>query len=120
MKYKIKRSLISDIFVAAKNNYPNEFLCFLGSTNNNNIIDEIIFFPTQTDENSASIDLNHFPIGLNIIASVHSHPNNYITPSKADLEFFLNYKINIIIGVNNENNYKMFDNKGNIIFIEVI
>lgn len=118
--YKIKKQLIIDSFKASKKMFPKEFMCFLSSENNDDIIDEIILFPTQNDEESASIDLNNIPMGLQIIGSLHSHPNNFIKPSNADLNFFKRYKINIIIGVNNENNFKIFDDQGKEIFLEII
>lgn len=116
--FKLKKSLIIDAFDSAKKMHPKEFMCFLSSTKN--IIDEIILFPTQNDENSASINLNDIPFGVGIIGSLHSHPNNYIKPSNADLNFFKRYEINIIIGTDFWNNYKVFDKNGKEIFLELI
>jgi len=120
MKYKIKKDLLGDIFVSVREMFPNEFMCFVGSSNSNNIIDEIVLFPTYNSTNSTSINLNNIPLDSGIIGSLHSHPSSYLTPSKADLKFFLRYEINIIFGVNNENNYKIFDKFGKEIELEVI
>lgn len=116
---KIKKKLIIDAFNSAKKMHPKEFMCFLSSIKKN-IIDEIILFPTENDENSASINLNDIPLGLGIIGSLHSHPNNYIKPSNADLNFFKHYEINIIIGTDSWKNYKIFDKNGKEIFLELV
>lgn len=119
MKFKIKKDLLESIYLSVKKMYPLEFMCFIGSSKNNSIIDEIILFPTQNNENSASIDLNNIPFNSGVIGSVHSHPNNFLHPSKADLNFFLKYEINIIFGTINKENYKIFDKFGTQINLEV-
>ncbi len=120
MNYKIKKDLLENIFISVKKMQPREFMCFIGSSQNSNILDEIIFFPTYNNENSASIDLNTIPFSAGIIGSVHSHPNDYLVPSSADLNFFLRYEINIIFGTKNETNFQAFDKKGKKLELEVI
>lgn len=119
-KFKIKNNTLQDAIDASIEMYPLEFMCFLSSKAQNNVIDELIIFPTYNGPDAASVDLNSIPIGMGIIGSLHSHPSNYIIPSKADLEFFRRYDINIIIGSNNRRNYKVFNKNGEKILLEVI
>jgi proteasome lid subunit RPN8/RPN11 len=119
-EYKIKKETLLDAISASKNMYPKEFMCFLSSTKNNNLIDEIVLFPTYNSENSASVNLHDIPIGMNITGSLHSHPSGHIIPSKADLKFFRLYEINIIIASKMDFYFKVFNKFGEEISIDLV
>ncbi|MEI7961829.1 MAG: Mov34/MPN/PAD-1 family protein, partial [archaeon] len=95
--WKVKRTLLLDAGMAARNYYPKEFMCFLGGNGENETIEEIVFLPTQTSENSASVNELDIPFDDTIIGSFHSHPSGPNSPSRQDKKFFLKYKINAII-----------------------
>jgi proteasome lid subunit RPN8/RPN11 len=119
--WKIKKDLINELLNAAQNNYPNEFICFLGGTLKNYTITEFIFFPSETDKHSASVNLLSIPIDDTIIGSLHSHPNSNNHPSNADKKLFNKYQINLILGYPFIiENIGAYDNKSNKILIELI
>lgn len=96
--WKIKKDLMIEMLNAAKNSYPNEFICFLGGDSKKEEITEFVFLPNETDENSASINTQVIPFDDTIVGSLHSHPNSTNTPSYADKKLFAKYKINLILG----------------------
>jgi len=96
--WKIKKNLLIEIINAAKLNYPNEFICFLGGNSKTEEIIEFIFLPNESDEESASINVQTMPYDDTIVGSLHSHPNSTNEPSNADKKLFLKYPINIILG----------------------
>ena len=118
--WKIKRNLIEDAFETASITFPKEFMCLLSGDIKTMVINEIVVGATYTSQNSASIDLNTIPFDETIVGSIHSHPNNYCYPSKADKRFFLRYKINIIIGVGEKGCTGVYDSFGNPLPYELI
>ena len=96
--WKIKKELIEELINAAKNNYPNEFLCFLGGDTKKEEITEFVFLPSRSNENSASIDTQAMPFDETIIGTLHSHPSGYNYPSNADKRMFSKYFVNLILG----------------------
>ena len=96
--WKIKKTLIEDACMAAQNSLPNEFMCFLGGNKKNQTIIEVIFFPTQTSEDSASVNELNIPFDETIVGSLHSHPFSTARPSQQDKKFFTKYEINLILG----------------------
>jgi proteasome lid subunit RPN8/RPN11 len=99
--WTIKKSVLEDLIQASKNYLPDEFLCFLAGNKKAKSISEIILIPTQNGKTFSSINLYNMPIDNDLVGSVHSHPNGFTLPSKADKLFFKRFKINIIIGLNN-------------------
>ena len=119
--WEIKKDLLNELLNAAKNNYPNEFICFLGGNSKNSKITEFVFLPSESDKHSASVNLHSIPFDDTIIGSLHSHPNSTNTPSKADKKLFIKYPINLIFGYPFLiENIGAYDNKSNKISIELI
>ena len=116
--WKIKRSLIEDLFESAKNYYPDEFMCFLSGNKKEQIIEEFVFLPNTSGRNYASIYDSVIPIDATMIGSVHSHPSGRAMPSDADKKFFRRYLINIIISIR-ENKINFFDKDGKEIQVQV-
>ncbi|MFA6268789.1 MAG: Mov34/MPN/PAD-1 family protein [archaeon] len=96
--WSIKKSVLLNALKSAENYYPDEFMCFLGGQKKENIIDEIVFLPTSTTIDSATINETIIPFDESILGSLHSHPNGYATPSLADKKFFTKYNLNLIFG----------------------
>jgi proteasome lid subunit RPN8/RPN11 len=93
-------------------------MCFLGGNLQKKEIEEIVFLPTETGYNFASININLIPIADrdSIVGSLHSHPNGYLKPSKADAKFFKRFKINIILG---NKTAKFFDENAQPLEVEI-
>ena len=96
--WKVKRTLLEDACLAARNFYPKEFLCFLGGDKKKEIIEEVIFLPTESSENTASVNELNIPFDDTIVGSLHSHPSGANSPSRQDKKFFLKYQVNLILG----------------------
>ncbi len=95
-EFFITEKCLKFILEAARNFYPNEFLALLSE--NDCALSEIYIIPnTILGDTFSSLDLWMVPIGINTIGSIHSHPNECFTPSRADLNFFEKYVINLIV-----------------------
>ena len=117
---QINKTLLEDAFSSARKYYPDEFMCFLGQNPKTKIIDEIVLLPTTNGKTFTSINLGVIPIDDTIIGSLHSHPSNSITPSKADLNFFKRFKVNFILGIGQYNNFASYDENGNKLELELL
>jgi proteasome lid subunit RPN8/RPN11 len=95
--WTIKKSVILNACESARNYFPNEFFCFLGGNPKKNVIDEIIFFPSDSTPVSASINPYIIPFDPSILGTLHSHPTGEANPSDADKDFFRKYGVNIIL-----------------------
>ncbi|RLI89642.1 MAG: hypothetical protein DRO62_01160 [Candidatus Altiarchaeales archaeon] len=83
----IKRNVLEFILGVSRKTYPKEFTGLLRG--GPEIIEEVLLIPGSLfGENFATIRLDMKSIDPSIIGSVHSHPGNSFTPSKADLRFF--------------------------------
>jgi len=96
--WRIKENLLLDAIHSAERYMPTEFICFLGGDKEKMIVEEIVFLPSNTSEDSASINEYSLPIDDTIIGSLHSHPYSTNHPSRQDKKFFLKYPLNLIIG----------------------
>jgi len=96
--WKIKKSLLLNAIIAANNFLPTEFVCLLGGEKKTQEITEIIFVPSETSEDAASINVLSIPLDESILGSLHSHPYSAGTPSEEDKIFFSKYSLNIILG----------------------
>jgi proteasome lid subunit RPN8/RPN11 len=115
--WKIKKTLMEDLFYSSKKTLPNEFLCFLAGNKESRIVKEIVMLPSTTGINFASLNPTVIPIDEDIIGSVHSHPGGSAKASNADIKFFQRFSINIII---NHNGFRVYNSKGKEIEIETI
>lgn len=104
---------------SSKKYYPDEFMCFLSGDKKIKEITEIVFLPSTSGTNFASILESVIPIDDTILGSVHSHPSGIASPSAADKVFFRRYKLNLIISTSS-NQIGFFDSTGNTIKVEVI
>jgi proteasome lid subunit RPN8/RPN11 len=84
---RIKKTALEFILGVSRKTYPKEFTGLLRG--GPEIVEEALLIPGSLfGENFASIRFDMKPIDSSIIGSVHSHPGNSFTPSKADLRFF--------------------------------
>jgi len=112
--WKIKQSVLLNAILAANNFLPEEFVCLLGGDKKKNEVSEIVFVPSETSEDSASINTLSIPFDETIVGSLHSHPFTSGTASEEDKRFFGKYSLNIILGhPYTIENAQFFDEKGN-------
>lgn len=107
---------------AARNVYPKEFIAFLGSTQKNSVIDELVMLPSTFGEGFSSIRMDLLPIDKSIVGSVHSHPSPNAFPSRADKSFFPKTgEIHLIIAYPfNISSIAAFNAKGKPVRVEVV
>ena len=117
--WKIKKTLLEDLFESSRRYYPDEFMCFLSGNKKKQISDEVVFLPNTSGKTFASISESTIPLDDTILGSVHSHPTGRAMPSTADKHFFLKYDLNLIISLS-ENKVGFFDSNGNAITVELI
>ncbi|MBT4870795.1 MAG: hypothetical protein HON47_04425 [Candidatus Diapherotrites archaeon] len=117
--WKLKQTLLEDLFEASNKYYPDEFMCFLSGNKKTKTIEEIVFLPNNSGNNFASIWEGVIPLDDTILGSVHSHPTGRASPSSADKHFFLKYELNLIISLS-ENKIGFFDNTGKQIDVEIL
>lgn len=110
----IPLQLAESIFEAAMNTYPREFIALIEGKKvcGKVILQKLVVLPSTFGNNFSSIRLDLLPIGHKIVASVHSHPNGNLTPSKQDLAMFSRLGlVNLIVDPLNKR-IKAFDTKG--------
>ena len=111
--WTIKESVLINAITAANNYLPAEFVCLLGGDKKNKIITEIVFVPSQTSEDAATINTYSIPFDDSILGSLHSHPFSSNGPSSEDKRFFAKYSLNIILGYPfNKEKARFFDEHG--------
>lgn len=120
--WKIKKNVLLSIMELSKSSFPNEFSGMLVGDKDKKLIDDIYIIPaTQNHRNSSSIRLDLVPMSFSIIGTVHSHPSGLAHPSRADLNFFQSKSVNIITNYPfGLKDFKVYDNSGNDIFLEII
>jgi proteasome lid subunit RPN8/RPN11 len=96
--WTIKESVLINAITAANNYLPDEFVCLLGGDKKKQLIEEIVFVPSETGPDAAHIDLLSIPFDSSILGSLHSHPYSYAEASNEDKRFFQRYALNIILG----------------------
>ena len=120
--YKIKKNVLEDLLEACTHVYPKEFLALIGSTLENEVIDEYVVLPADYGDNFSAVYLNMKPFDRTIIGSVHSHPSQSNKPSAGDLQSFPKYgRIHLIIAYPYFiQSIAMYDSKGNELLFEVV
>lgn len=120
--FKISRSLIDSIIIAAKSSYPNEFAALLGSTTENKLVDEFIAINSIKGATSVLIKQHLIPANLSIAGTVHSHPSSHAFPSDADKKLFSQTgSFNLIIGhPYDESTINAFNEKGEKISFKTV
>jgi proteasome lid subunit RPN8/RPN11 len=120
-KIIVKKEVIEDITILAKENHPNEFLAFLDGEIKHKklIITGLLYQEYNANENSAA-PIFRFPTNT-FYGSVHSHPSYSNRPSSADRQFFRKVGIINLIICNpyNSDNIKFYNNEGEEINIEI-
>jgi proteasome lid subunit RPN8/RPN11 len=96
--WRIKKDFLLDAIASAQKYLPTEFLCFLGGETNTKRVTEIVFLPSTTSKNAASISEYAIPFDDTIIGTLHSHPHGSSSPSNQDKKFFRKYQLNCILG----------------------
>src|SRR3989344_9149431 len=109
---KIKKFVLEDLLLGARNTFPNEFFALLGEKNG--VIEEFVLVPSVYGKTHAIWRRDLVPLDKSIVGSFHSHPSSNNNPSSADLRSFSSMgKIHLIAGHPFEpENVKAFDAKG--------
>ncbi|MDO8428103.1 MAG: Mov34/MPN/PAD-1 family protein [Candidatus Diapherotrites archaeon] len=120
--YLVKQQLIDSLLEAARIVYPNEFICLIGSKQNNQILDDLVVVPAVYGDSYSFIHSHLVPIDPTIKGSVHSHPTQSNQPSTADKQAFQKLgSVHLIIGYPYTIDcIQMYDSQGNPIHFEVI
>jgi len=119
--WKVSLSTIKDACLAARNYYPDEFMCFLGGDEKKQEINEIVLVPTTNGEDFSSVWEGVLPLDKGILGSMHSHPDSSAEASEEDKKFFQKYSINAILGHPFEHrNMRFYDSKTRPLKIELI
>ncbi len=118
--FRIKRSVLDDLLLAARNTFPKEFFAYLGGENN--LIDEFVVVNSTYGEGFVLIKDYLTPLDSRIVGSMHSHPGRNNFPSKADKKQFARRgKIHLIISYPyNLNTIQAFNEKGKPINFEIV
>lgn len=88
----VSKELLQAIFEGARRLHPRETILLLRGEKKKNLIkiSELVVPPLATYGRSfANIPLHMLPIDFSIVGTVHSYPSGNLTPSTADLNYFL-------------------------------
>ncbi|MCX6801376.1 MAG: Mov34/MPN/PAD-1 family protein [Candidatus Diapherotrites archaeon] len=117
----MKKSVLEDMLLSAKNSYPREFISLLGGDLQGKKISEFVIPPAESGVNFSSVNLYAIPIDETIIGSIHSHPGNSALPSTADKKFFSRFLMNAIVCLPfGEENVAFYDSTGKKIRVEIV
>ena len=84
---RIKREALHAIIKSAKSTHPLEFTALLEGRAD--LVKVIVMLPGDAYAKSfSSYDPYMLPLGIEVIGSVHSHPNGDFRPSRQDLRTF--------------------------------
>lgn len=112
---KISKKLLNNLIELSKNAFPNEVGgILLGKP----IANDFVLFPGEFSRHYVKMNLFNIPIYGNTVGSFHSHPNNVLNPSTADLKLFGKVgSFHIIFGMDC---FKCYDYSGKELDIEII
>lgn len=120
----IKRRTLNMIMETSKDSFENghEFAAVLRAKNG--VIYELLLLPDGgfRGRTSVMVYLHMLPIDLTVVGSVHSHPSNNYSPSKADLDFFGRAgSVNIIVAYPyTERSWQAYNRSGTKIDLEIV
>lgn len=84
---RIKKTALEFILGVSREIHPKEFMALLRGSPD--VIEEVLLIPGSLfGENFASLRFDMKPIDPTTIGSVHSHPYQSFSPSRADISFF--------------------------------
>ncbi|MEW6069370.1 MAG: Mov34/MPN/PAD-1 family protein [Candidatus Thermoplasmatota archaeon] len=120
--WKIERKVLKMILECAKESYPKEFAGFL-KAGKKFVINELILIPgTISGNEGALLRLHMLPVDFGVIGTIHSHPTISFEPSASDRKLFAKFGgLHIIASYPyNENSWKAYNSKGEVLEIEVV
>ncbi|MFH1107564.1 MAG: Mov34/MPN/PAD-1 family protein [Candidatus Micrarchaeota archaeon] len=84
---KIRSAALESALLACRNVHPYEFIGLFRE--NAGVLEELIVAPlAEYGRAHSSFSDLHLPTDPSLAASIHSHPNGVLLPSRADLKFF--------------------------------
>jgi len=120
--WQIKKNLFESILIAAKSNYPNEFLALLGGKRNEKLLEELVVIPAVYGKDFSFLQSNLIPVDFSILGSVHSHPSYSFKASSEDLISFPRMgEVHLIIAQPfNDSSFALYDSKGHVLQTKII
>lgn len=118
---KIRLAALQSALIASRNVYPDEFIGLFREKNG--VLEELILAPlAEYGRAHSSFSDLHLPTDPSLTATIHSHPNGVLLPSRADLRFFaVKGKHHFIAGAPyGLRNVACYDGKGKPEEIEVV
>ena len=84
---KIRFAALESALIACRNVYPDEFIGLFREKGG--VLEELILAPlAEYGRSHSSFSDLHLPTDPSLTATIHSHPNGVLLPSRADLRFF--------------------------------
>ncbi len=84
---KIRLAALQSALIACRNVYPDEFIALFREKEG--VLEELILAPlAEYGRAHSSFSDLHLPTDPSLTATIHSHPNGVLLPSRADLRFF--------------------------------
>ncbi|MFH1199824.1 MAG: Mov34/MPN/PAD-1 family protein [Candidatus Micrarchaeota archaeon] len=118
---KIRREALASALMACSNVYPDEFIGLFREKDG--VLTELILAPlAEYGRSHSGFSDFHLPTDSTLTATLHSHPNGVLQPSRQDLKFFAyRGKWHFIAGAP----YRMrdvacYDGKGKPVQVEII
>lgn len=111
MKIIIPKDVINTLNEYAAAAHPKEFFAFLKGNirDGKAIVEQAYYHPILSTDKSVSILPSLETHEHGIIGTAHSHPNSYLRPSKADLQVFSGFPVNLIM---DSQKFRVYDNAG--------
>ena len=121
---KVKKEVLHDLFILCKEFHPNEFIALLeGDGKEKGVVGRMsVLHASFNSPNMSSYNPYSVPYSLEVIGTVHSHPNGVLFPSRADLEHFRKSgSIHAIVGPPySAGSISFFDGKGKRLDFKVV
>nr|MDO8115254.1 hypothetical protein [Candidatus Sigynarchaeota archaeon] len=116
----LDRAMLEGLLDAARRGHPNESFFLLKRDGRGILADVVLPQGAKGGKVAAYFMPDRLPYDAAIEGSFHSHPSGNGAPSEQDLKVFIQYKINVIAYYPyNEKNYKVYNNRGKPIDVEV-
>ncbi len=118
---RIRLPALQSALLACRNVYPHEFIGLFREKNG--VLEELMLAPlAEYGRAHSSFSEIHLPLDPSLVATLHSHPNGVLLPSKQDVRFFSSRgKWHFISGYPYRlQDVACYDNKGKRVMIEVV
>ncbi len=111
MDVTISKAAVKSMLDFSRKAYPKEFFAYLrGNASRGRVtIERIYYHPAVSSKKDVAL-LPSMETNIHgVIGTAHSHPNGHLHPSKADLQTFSSFPVNIIT---DREQFRVFDKEG--------